>query len=404
MSINCTVCGSTSQSTKVNYGPVPLCDDFQDTEKEAKNASAFAISVVTCPNCNHSELLEKPPEDIIYANYKYFSSNSPDLDSHFTNYASWIVNTLGVPPGSMHIDVGCNDGLLLSKSRDLGLNTAGIDPSPAALDAAKKGLDIVQGYLSKDIVDQNGLANRADVITCNNVIANIRDLLDFGHCISSMLKEGGYFVIETLHYPTLLQKNVYEMVNHEHYHYFSVDSVVVFLKSIGLRLISCDHVPTKGANARWVAQKLSGGDAPKPIIDPILADAEAGASPESFMNDLESARKSIKSLINEVNGKGPVAGFGSSAGTTILKYILGLQDKTEFLVDDNPSRHGLYAPGSGIPIISPAEYYSREPALTVIFAWRFGQIIATKHTSKVGAEHKFVQANTGQLVSSSQTS
>lgn len=398
MTIPCTVCGSTSESTKVNYGPVPLCDDFQYTESGAKNAPAFGISVVTCPNCSHSELVEKPPEDIIYANYKYFSSNSPDLDSHFTDYAAWIVNTLGVSKGSMHIDVGCNDGLLLSKSRDLGLDTAGIDPSPAALDAIKKGLNVVQGYLSADLVMQNDFADRADVITCNNVIANIRDLLGFGHCISSMLKDGGYFVIETLHYPTLLQKKVYEMVNHEHYHYFSVDSVVAFLKSIGLQLIFCDHVPTKGANARWVARKLPDGEAPKPVVDPILANAESSASPDSFMSDLDQARKSIHSMIEEAHSKGPIGGFGSSAGTTILKYILGLQDKIDFLVDDNPSRHGLHAPGSGIPIVSPAEYYSRGSALTVIFAWRFGQIIAKKHAQNMSTEHYFVQANTGQLV------
>lgn len=398
MTIPCTVCGTTSKSTKVNYGPVPLCDDFQETETAAKDAPAFDISVVTCPNCKHSELTEKPPEDIIYANYKYFSSNSPDLDAHFTDYAKWIVDKLEIPEGSMHIDVGCNDGLLLSKSRNLGLDTAGIDPSPAALDAMKKGLNVVQGYLSDELVSKNSFTNSADVITCNNVIANIRDLLGFGHCISSMLKDGGYFVIETLHYPTLLQKSVYEMVNHEHYHYFSVESVITFLKRIGLELIFCDHVPTKGANARWVARKIPSGGAPETIVDPILAAAEADASSEAFMNDLDQARERIHALISEKHDDSPVAGFGSSAGTTILKYILGLQDKIDFLVDDNPSRHGLHAPGSGIPVISPAEYHAREMALTVIFAWRFGEIIAKKHASNLNSEHCFVQANTGQIV------
>ena len=57
---------------------------------------------------------------------EYFSSNSPDLNAHFTEYADWIKTRLKLPAGSVHMDVGCNDGLLLQKTQSVGYSPLGI--------------------------------------------------------------------------------------------------------------------------------------------------------------------------------------------------------------------------------------------------------------------------------------
>jgi SAM-dependent methyltransferase len=370
-----------------------LCDAYAAVRDVAAATRAYPVHALTCSACRHSELGLKPPEDEIYANYKYFSSNSPDLDAHFTDYAGAIVRTLGIARGAVHVDVGCNDGLLLEKTRALGLRPIGIDPSPAAHRAAAKGLEIHHGYLGADMVCDRNLTGIADVITCNNVMANVRDLLGFGRSIAAMLKDNGAFVVETLHYPTLLRNVVIEMINHEHYHYFSAASIGRFFERIGLVLEWCSHVPTKGANMRCIARKRVPG---RPAtVDPVLASSEAAWDARAFEAVVARARTALTSAVDAARTAGPVAGFGSSAGTTILMHLFGLQDRIDFLVDDNPSRHGFFAPGSAIPVISPLEYHARKPALTVVFAWRFAEAIIAKHRPNLPPRHQFVLGNSG---------
>lgn len=395
---SCSVCGNGNLVPCVEYGSVPLCDGYTPDKAAALSTPSFEIKVLNCSNCSHTEIAEKAPERLIYTNYKYYSSNSPDLDAHFTEYADWLRSRLSLKAGAVHIDVGCNDGLLLEKTQKVGFKTKGIDPSPAAGKAAEKGFEVYRDFLSEDLVGKNNLAGTADVITSNNTVANVRDLLGFGRAFSKMLRPGGYLVIETLHFPTLVQSLVFEMINHEHFHYFSVRSIETFFKRIGLELVSCERVATKGANMRCVARKPDPStplrqDAPK--IDPRLAEPEASVDLKSFASVLEKTRALISSKIEEVGSKGPIVGFGAVCGTTILMYLLKLQNKVSFIVDDNPSRHGYYSPGSGLPVIGPDEYHKLKPSITILFAWRFAAPITQKHRAHLPPEHQFLLANTG---------
>ncbi len=397
MTQQCSVCGNQNLEPCVDYGAIPLCDSYSRDREKALAVPSFEIVVVSCTACRHMELKEKPPEELIYLDYNYFSSNSPDLDAHFAEYARWMKATLGLPADALHIDVGCNDGLLLEKSRGEGFRGEGVDPSPAADRAAAKGFEIHKCFLSADIVAAKRLAAKADVITCNNMMANIRELLAFGRTIFDMLKPGGYLIVETLHFPMLVRNLVFEMINHEHYHYFSVSSIGRFFERLGLQLVSCERTATKGANMRCLARKPLPGAlaASPPKIDAALAEAESKLDMAGFIGTLGTARASLASRIASSRQRGPIAGFGAAAPSTIILYLMGLQDQVDFFVDDNPVRHGMFAPGSGIPVISPGEYYARKPALTVLLAWRFGPQIASKHRRNLPADHKFLMANTG---------
>jgi hypothetical protein len=59
---------------------------------------------------------------------------------------------------------------------------------------------------------------------------------------------------------------------------------------------------------------------------------------------------------------------------------MGLESKIEAIVDDNPKRQGLFAPGTGIPVLSleQAEGYRR----CLVLAWRHSSLIVPKLTFK----------------------
>ena len=82
--------------------------------------------------------------------------------------------------------------------------------------------------------------------------------------------------------------------------------------------------------------------------------------------------------------------FGSSAGSTILTYVFGLQDKVKEVIDDNESRHGKYMPGTGARVISASSWYKQDDDVCINFAWRFGSMIRSRHSNNKGNNHRIV--------------
>ena len=147
--MKCTVCGSPKTEKIIEYGDIPLCDKFFGNKDIARSVKKFNITVQHCFVCSHSELIEKVPKEKIYSDYIYKSTSSPDLKKHFAEYATWADELM--PKRSnvrKHMDIGCNDGLLLDETWNKGFETTGIDPSPIAKSVHKDKHTIINEYFS----------------------------------------------------------------------------------------------------------------------------------------------------------------------------------------------------------------------------------------------------------------
>ena len=100
--------------------------------------------------------------------------------------------------GAGVIDIGSNDGTLLSKFAALGMNVHGIDPSPEIADIAiARGIPTVKDFFSGDALRSamRGLP-RTDLVTGTNVFAHIDDLEAVLRAVSDNIGDG-VFVFES---------------------------------------------------------------------------------------------------------------------------------------------------------------------------------------------------------------
>ena len=65
----------------------------------------------------------------------------------------------------------------------------------------------------------------------NNCLANIRDLHSFARNVFKLLEDDGILSIETGYLPLQATNRAIEMINHEHYHYFSLRSIIQLFAS-----------------------------------------------------------------------------------------------------------------------------------------------------------------------------
>ncbi len=97
----------------------------------------------------------------------------------------------GIKPGKL-LDVGCGNGDFLGWIKNHGWEVYGLDPSPVAVEAARKrGLEIFRGQL----FDAPYLPASFDVITMWDVLEHVHDPLANLKRVAKLLKPGGRFTV-----------------------------------------------------------------------------------------------------------------------------------------------------------------------------------------------------------------
>src|SRR6201999_3780546 len=83
----------------------------------------------------------------------------------------------------------------------------------------------------------------------------------------------------------------------------------------------------------------------------------------AYSRRIAAIRDELVAIADACHARGQqVAGYGVSVGTTTLLPQFGLENKIDFLVDDDSNKGTIMAgPGYEIPILSPTTLYERKP-------------------------------------------
>jgi hypothetical protein len=326
--------------------PTPSGEDYVTADQLGQPQELFPMDLFLCRDCGHAEFPDVIDPDRLYRNYKYQTSISLGLVEHFGRYADAVLAAVRPAAGSLVMDVGSNDGSLLK--------------------------------------------------FFNNVFANIDNLADFAAGVRELLAPDGVFVFETSYLLDVLANRLIETFFHEHLSYFSVKPLQAYFHRHGMELFDLQHVPTKGGSIRGFVQLAGGARTVQPSVsEQIVREEAAGLSqPETFrachqrVNEIKSA---LHRQLAEWKQQGKViAGYGASVGVTTLLFQFDLGRLLEFLVDDNPIRHGLYSPGHHLPVLPSEALYSRKVDSVVVLAWAYFEPIRHKHQAFLNRGGHFI--------------
>lgn len=395
---NCRLCGSRNIEMVLHLTPTPSGDAYVTTEKLQEKQELYPLDIMLCMDCGHSQLSVIVDPEILYKNYIYTTSISIGLLEHFKEYAKSEVERIKPAKGSFVLDIGSNDGTLLTYFKSYGLKVLGVDPAPVSKTVVKeRGVETLTGYFTSQLAEKiKKDKGPASIITANNVFANIDDLSDIMKGIKSLLADDGVFILETSYLLPVVQKLLIETIFHEHISYFSVKPLKSFFENYGMELFDVKEVSTKGGSIRCCAQ-LAGGKRPiSGSVEEIISIEEENnihkkEGFEKFYSRIDSIKGELIKLLKELRDKGKkIAGYGASVGVTTLIFFFDIRPYVEYLIDDNPARHNLFSPGYHIPVLSSDAIDEKHPDYIVIFAWGYADIIIKKN-------RKFID-NGGQFI------
>lgn len=396
---NCRLCGGSHLSLVLSLAPTPPANAFVPASALGEEQEKFPLDVFFCEDCAHVQLLDVVDPRILFEHYVYVSGTSPVFVRHFQDYAAFVMDRFKPVAGGLVVDIGSNDGTLLSFFQQAGMTVLGVDPAQEiAAAATARGIETKCGFFGREF--GAGLASergRAAVITANNVFAHIDDLAGVVDGVRALLAEDGVFVFEVSYLLDVFNHTLFDTIYHEHLDYHSVKPLVRFFADHGMELIEAARVDSHGGSLRGIAQ-LAGG------ARPVAASVAAAIAEEErlgldkaetfrrFARDIDGLKTDLGKLLRQLKADGKsIAGFGAPAKATTLMYHFGIgPDLIDFIVDDSPLKQGLHSPGMHIPVLASDAIADRKPDYLLILAWNFATPIIEKNASFRQAGGKFI--------------
>ncbi len=363
----------------------PLCESYVSAAKLNQVEAFYPLHVQVCDRCFLVQLQEYVSPEEIFGEYAYFSSYSDTWLRHAAEYVDMIVQRLKLGRESLAVELASNDGYLLRNFVKMGIPVLGIEPAAnVAKVAIEKGVPTLVKFFGRSLAHEMVRDGRqADLVTGNNVIAQVPDLNDFVAGIGVVLKPQGVATLEFPHLIRLMAENQYDTIYHEHFSYFSFITAEKVFSAHGMTLFDVEELPTHGGSIRIYARH--GADESRPVTQRVieLRDREVAAGLDrmdtysTFSESVkESKRGLLEFLIAAKRAGKRIAGYGAPGkGNTLLNYCGIRTDFLDYTVDRNPYKQGKFLPGTHIPICSPEKLFETKPDYVLILPWNFKEEI-----------------------------
>jgi hypothetical protein len=362
----------------VDLGMSPLCESFLRAGQLRRMEPFFPLHVFVCERCYLVQLEAFVPPDEIFTEYAYFSAYSTSWVEHARRYVEMISKRLELGAGDLVVELASNDGYLLQHFVGTGIPILGIDPAANVAKAAEeRGVPTLVSFfgraLAERLVEEE---KRASLIVGNNVLAQVPDLNDFVGGVKTLLRDDGTATFEFPHLLRLIEGLQYDTIYHEHFSYFSLATTMEILAAHGLEAYDVEELPTHGGSLRVYAQHAGGPHERGEAVSRVLAleEKEGLRSPERYRGFAEAVKESKRALLRlliELQDEGKqVVGYGAPGkGNTLLNYCGIRTDLLSYTVDRNPYKHGLFTPGTHIPIHPPERLAETRPDYVVVLPW-----------------------------------
>jgi SAM-dependent methyltransferase len=267
--------------------------------------------------------------------------------------------------GKRVFEIGCSTGALLNDLRGLGADVRGCEPGPSALTArARYGLDVDQGYFQPDLYERE-----FDVVIHLTVLEHVVDSIEFLAQTSEVLKPGGYVFFGVPDCEPQLRVGDPGMILHEHWSYFSGESLKRTLRRAGFSEAEC-HSTSKGVLYGWGRWSGEANEQFRPSES-----GDSGASLEYFAKFDRNIRKVASWLDSARQEKVRVGLYGASVGAANLWFLLNWQGVSVELYDGERAKHGRYLPGCELAIRSPTDLLQHPPDKVLILPLSFAGAI-----------------------------
>ena len=376
----CRICNSKNIYEYLNLGMQPLANSFIKS-KDIKFEKKFPLKMILCKNCGLSFLSVTINPQIIFNDYDYLSSSSKALINHYKKLTSNLCTTYQIKKDDLILDIGCNDGILLNQYTNKFKNLLGVEPSNASKLVNTKKIKLLNKFfnynLSKEIKYNFGYPK---LITITNVFAHIDDIKNFVKGLANISNHETVIVIEFPYLLEMINKNLYDLIYHEHLSYLSLQPLNYLFNLNKLKIFKFEKI-NMGASGPclriYISKKDSKYKISKKFINQLNYEIKWGIFNNKtynlFRKKVENHKIKFLSLIKKLNNnKNSIGCFSAPAkGNTLLNYMKISNKIIKYVSENNKRKIGKLTPGTHYKIINDNDFLSKKISYSILLSWNY---------------------------------
>jgi C-methyltransferase C-terminal domain/Putative zinc binding domain len=349
----CRLCGARLHHSLLDLGSLPLATR---TLAPGEADRLYPLHVWLCDACGLAQIA-----DIVSlgaAAVPPLAARPEPSVGRTGRYAETLRQRVRLDAGSLVIEVGPTDGLLLRHFEDSGIAVLGI-PADAV------------GFNTETAMQAAVQHGCADLVVAHHILPQAADLFDCAAGLACILRPKGVLSMQFPHLLSLIQRVQFDAFRHDTYTYLSLPVIERLLRSIGLRVFDAERVTDDGGSLRVLACHAHSPLPARPGVKAVRqAEALAVADPAlyaGFNDRVAVVRDDIRAFLQvRREAKRRVAAYGATArGATLLNCCDVTEQEIACVADTDTTRHGRLLPGSRIPIV-PVETLMQDPPDDVI--------------------------------------
>jgi hypothetical protein len=392
----CQVSGSTDLRSILFIGFLPPVNTMAPIGTRPNEQPAYPAELLYCAESKLVQLgLIVDPAVLFPPHYAYTSGTTKILRENFAELYDEVMRLYPISGDALAVDVGSNDGTLLSNFQKGGHRTCGVEPTDTHKIARERGISTVNAFFgpaaAAQVVREHGLAK---ILTATNVFAHIENVHEIVESILTMLDHDGIFISESHYLVPLIETLQYDTIYHEHLRYYALQSLKYLLEMHGLEIVHAKRIPTHGGSIRVYAARQGQRPVQSSVAE-ILAMEDRVLTWDAFMDfrrRVSQSKLDLMAMLQEIRGKGGrVFGVGApSRASTLVNYV-GLDDSIIDCVLEIKGSYkiGKLMPGTLIPVLEESKLFTDQPDYALLFSWHIADELIPKLKEK-GYRGKFI--------------
>lgn len=394
----CRVCDGNVHEF-LDLGRQPLSDAFREPDSDATEFF-FRLAVGQCESCTMVQLTESVPrERMFHEDYPYHSSGSAVMREHFASVARRFLATELAVPDPFIVEMGCNDGVMLSTIQQAGVRHLGFEPSGQVAEVARAaGVRVRTAFFEDSTAAQVREAEGpAQVIFAANTMCHIPYPASIFRGVDALLAPDGVFVFEDPYLGDLVAKTSFDQIYDEHFFLFSAHSVRAMAEHYGFELVDVERLPVHGGEIRYTLAR-AGRRTPSAAVAALLAEEDARglsgmATLRGFAASVMRVRDDLVELLRRLRTDGSrVVAYGATAkSATVTNFCDIGPELVSYVCDSTPAKQHRLTPGKHIPVRPPTAFRDPYPDYALLFAWN--------HADEIMANEEEFRRSGGRWIS-----
>lgn len=388
----CRLCLGPTLDPILDLGELVL-STFVDPVAAAAPLPRAPLDLVQCRTCALVQLRHTVDPDQLYRQYWYRSSINEAMQAELTDVVRAALREVSVYPEDLVLDVGANDGYLLSRypKERAGWSTPrmAFEPAENLAAACRPHCDALLQALwpPTDLAWLDPWRGRMKIVTTVAMFYDLDDPVGCVRAVDAVLHPDGVWIVQFQDLGQMIDQTAFDNLCHEHLTYWSLETFLRTLSGWNLQVTHAEQRAINGGSLRLHVRRRS-----YPVrasVDHCLLLERLSISwqaLERFAWKVAAARTQITDVVGEAVRRGlTVDLYGASTkANTLLQYCgLGAAQIRQAW-ERNREKIGRMT-ATGIPIVTEEAGRADPPDVLLVGIWQFRETVLQREREYLAA-------------------